>query len=445
MLEADVDEYEALDDVVASRADGSFEYTQVKFTVDEGTYFLDWDWLLEKTKRGTTKLHKWAQSLKKVRALGPLHSACLRTNRMPSPAFRAAMRGQRVDLASLDKDLRLVVENECGGATDAASFFGDFEFQSISENLDRLEARVKMELVPADILSPGWSTFRDQVRRWSIKRDEPPGGKILYHHLAQIITRQRPAPIRQDFRIPPGYGLPSLQFHQDFISRIVDPTTPVTILWGTPGRGKSTYLSYLTDELRRQGKAVVRHHYFLSGDDTSDRISYAEISHSLISQLLDRYPEAVPAQIDNTVQLHSILSAAANYFEEKGERLYVLVDGLDHVWRDYNKIDQLNFLFNQLLPLPQNVTLVVGTQRVPNGQLPTRLLSASTESDWILIPPMDTIAVHHWIDVQDKAGRLILHGEQQGAARAETVAKISTRFFQFRKATHFTSSTRSKA
>jgi hypothetical protein len=34
-----------LDDVVALRADGKFEYTQVKFTVDPDRYPLSWDWL----------------------------------------------------------------------------------------------------------------------------------------------------------------------------------------------------------------------------------------------------------------------------------------------------------------------------------------------------------------------------------------------------------------
>jgi hypothetical protein len=35
-----------LDDVVALRADGKYEYTQVKFTVDPERYALSWDWLL---------------------------------------------------------------------------------------------------------------------------------------------------------------------------------------------------------------------------------------------------------------------------------------------------------------------------------------------------------------------------------------------------------------
>ena len=430
MLEADADAFGALDDVIAARSDGTFEFTQVKFTVDAQTYHLDWDWLLAKKPKGTSMLCKWAKSLANVRALGPIHSCCLRTNRLPSDAFKAAMDGLRIDLTRLDQPLKAQVEAECGGLVEATAFLSIFEFQSLPESLDSLEARIRLELVPADILPSGWSFFREQVRRWAIRQDEPPGGRILHKHLAQIITRQRPEPIRQNFLIPPGYALPSTRFHQDFLARIADPATPATILWGTPGRGKSTYLSYLADELRKDGKPVIRHHYFLSGDDTADRISYFEISHSLIRQLIDRYPESVPSQIDDTERLQSTLASVASHFEEQGQRLNIIIDGLDHVWRDYQRVDQLNYLFNQLLPIPSNISLIVGTQRVPNGQLPTRLLANTSEDDWIALPSMDGLAVHHWIDIQDKAGRLIVRGTPCDKDREDAVAAISEAFYE---------------
>ena len=68
LIEADDTAYRALDDVVAARKDGSFEFVQVKFTVDSDRYELDWDWLLAKTSKGTSMLEKWAKSLAR---LGP--------------------------------------------------------------------------------------------------------------------------------------------------------------------------------------------------------------------------------------------------------------------------------------------------------------------------------------------------------------------------------------
>lgn len=53
----------AIDDVVACRADGLFELTQVKFAIDPANEQsrLDWPWLLRKKKRGTSMTAKVVQ------------------------------------------------------------------------------------------------------------------------------------------------------------------------------------------------------------------------------------------------------------------------------------------------------------------------------------------------------------------------------------------------
>jgi hypothetical protein len=429
-LEAVDSPYGALDDLVAARADGSYEFTQVKFTVDEGANLLDWDWLLKKKPKGTSLLAKWSKALANVRALGKVHSAELRTNRLPSDSFAAAMKGALVDVAKLDAHTRNAVDAECGGAAEAEEFFGTFAFKSGEKDLDSFEHAVKSELVPHHLDPSGWTFFRDQVRRWAMRIGEPfPDGKIKHQHLSQIITQQRSEPIRQDFRVPADYQVPSAGFDGAFRTRIADRRTPLTILWGTPGRGKSTYLSFLTDALSRAGKAVIRHHYFLSAQDTSDRISFFEISNSLVSQLFDRYPEAVVGDGGDYDQLRKNVEAAANYFAERDERFYVVIDGLDHVWRDTRKVDQLNFMFNKLLPLPNNVSLIVGTQRVDPSQLPSKLVSSAKERDWIEIPAMDQVAVHRWVQLQDDAGRVVIAGNPQGPYRQEQLDKTGVAFF----------------
>ena len=119
------------------------------------------------------------------------------------------------------------------------------------------------------------------------------------------------------------------------------------------------------------------------------------------------------------------IEVAAEYFGGKNQRLYIIIDGLDHVWRDTKKVDQLNFLFTKLLPLPQHVTLIVGTQREATQQLPAKLLSAAQTKDWIEIPAMDQIAVHNWIRQQDYSQRLSILGDPKGPYRQEQVDKIS--------------------
>lgn len=431
MLEADDTDCRALDDVVAARKDGSYEFLQIKFTVDSDRYELDWDWLLAKTKKGTSMLEKWAKSLARVAALGPIHSAGLKTNRMPSAEFAKCLKGTRVDVDLIPEEIRESVESACGGAAGAKTFFRTFDFLRGLADLDGYESYLRDQLVPTDTDSQGWLAFLHYVRHWAIYQNLPePDGHILREHVVQLITKHRPQPIRQDFIVPYGYSPPSEVFDKFIRGRIAKDDHPVTIIWGTPGRGKSTYLSYLTQELQKEGAAVTRHHYFLSAEDSSsNRISFIDISTSLMDQLNVRHPEVMAGVEQDTDKLRSAIGIAAANLAVKGQRLYIVVDGLDHVWREAQRVDQLNHLFNELLPLPPNVSLIVGTQRVPDEQLPGKLLTISNDDDWTEIPRMDEVAVHRWVVQQDKARPLILRFDPAPQRRTEMIDEIATAFF----------------
>jgi len=430
-LEADDTSYRALDDVVAARKDGSYEFVQVKFTVDSDRYELDWDWLLSKTKNGTSMLEKWAKTLARVAAMGPIHSAGLKTNRIPSAEFAKCLKGSQVDIDLLPKEIRESVESACGGAAEAKTFFRAFDFLGGLPDLDGYENYLRDQLVPTDTDSLGWLAFRHNVRRWATYKNQPePDGRILREHVVQLITKRRPQPIRQDFIVPDGYGPPSEHFDKTIRGRIGKDDKPITILWGTPGRGKSTYLSYLTQVLQKEGAAVTRHHYFLSAEDSSsNRISFNEISTSLMDQLSVRHPEAMAGVEEDANKLRSAIGIAAANLAAKGQRLYIVIDGLDHVWRDTQRVDQLNHLFNELLPLPPNASLIIGTQRVPDEQLPGKLLTIANDDDWIEIPRMDEVAVHRWVLQQDKARPLILRFNPTPQRRAEMLDEIAGAFF----------------
>src|SRR3990172_3960915 len=154
-LEADDTNSRSLDDVVAKRKDGSYEFIQVKFTVDSDSYELDWDWLLTKSEKGTSLLEKWAKACDRVAAMGPIHSASLKTNRIPSAEFAKCLKGARVDLDLLPKDIRESVENACGGAAQTQTFFRTFDFLGGLLDLDKYENYLRDQLVPTDTDSLG--------------------------------------------------------------------------------------------------------------------------------------------------------------------------------------------------------------------------------------------------------------------------------------------------
>lgn len=165
LLEADDTNYRSLDDVVAARKDGSYEFIQVKFTVDSDRYELDWDWLLAKTTSGSSMLEKWAKSLTRVAAMGPIHSASLQTNRIPSTEFAKCLKGSRVDIDLLPKEICESIENACGGAAEAKTFFRTFDFLGGLRDLDVYENYLRDQLVPTDTDSLGWLVFRHNVKR----------------------------------------------------------------------------------------------------------------------------------------------------------------------------------------------------------------------------------------------------------------------------------------
>lgn len=432
MLEADESAYRALDDVVAARKDGAFELIQVKFTVDSERYEIDWSWLLAKSDKGTSLLAKWSASLTRVAAMGRVHSAGLKTNRLPSETFSKCLRGTRVDFELIPEGLRDSVAAECGGTDAAKAFFQTFEFFGGTQDLVELESSLRDQLVPTDTDMLGWLVLQSSVRRWATFKNQPePDGRIYRVHVLHIITKKRPHPIRQDFVVPEGYAPPSEQFDEGFRRRITEDASPVTILWGTPGRGKSTYLSFLARELKEEGAAVTRHHYFLASEDsTTNRMSFIEISTSLMAQLYVQHPEAMAGVQEDFNKLREGIATAAENLAAKEQRLYIVVDGLDHVWRDTGHLQQLDHLFNELLPVPPNVSLIVGTQRVADNQLPRRLLTIAKDTDWIEIPPMDEVAVHSWVMEQDKARPLILRFDPGPERRAETMDKVASAFFK---------------
>ena len=184
--------------------------------------------------------------------------------------------------------------------------------------------------------------------------------------------------------------------------------------------------------LTKKRLPVIRHHYFLSLDDTtSDRISFSDIALSLMNQMTTRYPEAIKGLEEGPDRLRKWIEACGNYYAKKHKKFYVVIDGLDHVWREQLNIDQMNHLFSYLLPCPRNVVLLVGTQRVADEQLPARLLTYARPSSWIEIPAMDERAVDEWIRGQYRAGRLDLGEKARNRDdRKEELDKVSKAFFK---------------
>jgi len=409
-LECDDPKFAAIDDVIARRRlDGKYEVTQVKFTVDPARddLAISWEWLLQKKEGGTSLLEKWAKGLSRLLEGEELHSARLATNRRPDAAFSSCLENSRVNLSRVERTLQSRIVSQIGNETAAHRFFSTFKFDHSQPLIDDLEIKLRNRVVPADTDESGWLLFLDRAKTWATRRNEPEvDGCIRHKHLVQVLSQKRPKPISQDFKIPDGYIVPDENFDQ-LVKQRITSVTPVTVIWGSPGRGKSTYLSNLVEWLSSQEIPYIRHHYFLDlADNTGDRISYTSAAGSLIDQIRFRYRAAVGVLTDNLDSLDEWIRACGDYFQKEDKPFVVIIDGLDHVWREGRQMEQMHHLFSRLLPASPNVCCIFGTQKVSDEHLPSRLLTECPKEKWLELPLLSRRAIGLWLGWQIDGGRI---------------------------------------
>lgn len=425
-LDAEERAFRSVEDVVACRPDGLYELTQVKFTANPDTLSnsLSWAWLTENGGvRRKSLLQKWAETTLYHKKAGSLAWAALKTDRVPDTAFAKCLEGSKVDYTRIAVADKAKFAEQLGSLEAAKSFFESFEFIHSQPRLDDLEERL-WSRVASDTDRGGWALFREQVQRWSTwKREPAPDGKIKFIHLRQAFSVERSKPMPQSFLVPSTYSVPDAEFDKTFLKEITT-SDGLTVLWGPPGRGKSTYLSHCIAGIDQKSAVCIRHHYFLSLEDRSEgRFHYHAIARSLKHQL----EQAIPDLKGSSKAFGELLETVALQLEGEGRRLVVVIDGLDHVWRNHRDHEDMEILFNALLPLPSNVRLVVGTQKIASEYLPARLLNALPAEHWTELPLMSQAAVYRWLRFQDKADRLNLEMHKR-RRRGQVVQAVARAF-----------------
>lgn len=402
-FEADKEGAKGLDDLVAARRDGLRELTQVKFTVDafRPEHALSWEWLLSrKGSRGTSLLQKWSAAATEVGSTS-VYSATLLTNRRPDDEFAAHLTGAHVDYPRLHAELKSRIDTELGGTDKAQAFFSLFRFDHSFAGFESLERRVLDQLVPRHTDRDGWLNLYRNGLDWTIWKNAPaPAGRITMAVLRGVISARRPRILNQEFRIPEDYRPPDREFADHFLAELTRQPV-VRVLWGSPGQGKSTFLSFVCQRLGEVQLPFIRHHYFLDLLDSSDRLTVNAAANSLIWQMRTQHPAVSLPPDPESNDLRGCIEACGAHYGAEGKLFTVVVDGLDHVWRENDEdISPLEGLFRQLLPVPNNVSLLIGTQKIDASRLPGRLTDHVYPAQWVELPLMDLQAVHHWLEAQ---------------------------------------------
>lgn len=405
-FESDDAESKGLDDIVAERSDGTLVLYQVKFTVDplNSDYELTWDWLTKHTSAGQSLIQKWYSAWENSGAEA-VHLAALVTNRIPSREFDACLTGDKfkVDFAKISEAVKAELLKQVPAADRLEAFFKDFLFtHSHKHYLQLRETLIDRLVAKQHTTYHGWHSLLNATIDWAVLRNVPaPDGKITFKILLGELDRRRPAPLEQTFYLPPGYEPPSVVFHEQFIADRVSNPGSTSVLWGSPGQGKSTYLSYFCDELQTKKIPYIRHHYFLSLTDVSDRFTLNSVANSLMAQMENFHSQFVTGHTNSPEKLREWIEACAEGYTAIEKPFVVIIDGLDHIWRENAKdVAPLEALFKHLIPVPENCILLLGTQKVSAEQLPTLLVSHVKESDWHELPLMSQASIRKWLEEQ---------------------------------------------
>jgi len=433
--EEDNDAPQGIDDIICQRADGKTDFWQIKFTPSperEENQFT-WDWLLTrkgKTERSRSILKKLSDAVSSV-SPDKLGNVTLLTNKIPDRAMENCINGARIDYSKIDLEIQQTIIDQLGSEETATSFFSKLEIQHSEGDYHTLDRTVRSELYKHSD-DAGIDRLLNRSRQWATFTKNPPDeGWIYLHHVREILSSKRPEPIPEIFTVSPQYCLPDDKFHDDLVNQICLSKGEIITLTGKPGLGKSTYLSYLCQTLENMEIPLIRHHYFLSlSDTTEDRLSPRVVAESLLHQIQSIHREA-NADASSPENLRAAIEKCAEFYHEQNKPFVVLIDGLDHVWRDNARNKKpLDEIFRQLLPTIKNMVLLVGTQPVDDNLLPELLLNSSPKKDWTWLPAMTGNSIFEFLKYQVDSGRVHLnchqnHIEENIQSAAEKLLEVT--------------------
>ena len=438
-VRVEADDAGFLDDVVALRTDGSFIVKQVKFSThpESETDVWTWEKLLEKKKGKSGKLlqsflEKWASSLKLLRSQGSIHEASVVSNRRAAREIQITLSPDGlVDFDKIDNPaIRDKIIQQLGDEVGVRNFFAEFHFYLDRPNIENLEQSLRRRCDSLGIKEKGWLNLKNELRSWvRLRNQPPPDGAITLAAVRSAVLWYQLQSLPQQFEIPKDYVLPSQDFHTKLVRDLIVLQKGCVVLTGSPGVGKSTYLSYLFGQLGEEKIPVIRHHYFLSlSDRTVGRLDHKRVAESLMNDIQRSFPEALgdlAKKNPKPAQLYKWIDACGQYFAQQKKALVIIIDGLDYVWREKRSMQEVDKLFEHLLPAPDRIVILLGTQPLDEREVPLRLKRAAPPDQWRKLPLLDRDTVGRWI--RHHENELDLPKEQQ--ARDVVLEQLANAFF----------------
>src|SRR5260370_6992736 len=296
-VQVEADGAGALDDVVAHKRNGPNIYRQSKFSVHPDHPDDPWTWekLLKQEvstqgKKLPSLLQDWAKSLRRVSVSGQPVDAALCSNRDTADEISRAFAqddSTLVDLAKLPSQTRAEITSQLGGEESAQFFFQCFHFRVNEPDLADLEEALWWRFSRLSGTHHGWLSLKEQLRFCVCHRHHPPPARSISLPALRPAARWHELEgLTQEYTIPDDY-VPPHTFLQDFTPTVLRRRTACIVLSGSPGIGKSTFISHLYERFQAKHLPAVRHHYFLGTNHPTSgfRLDHLRAAESLMHHL----------------------------------------------------------------------------------------------------------------------------------------------------------------
>lgn len=405
----EADEFDSLDDIAILDKKKNLWLKQIKFSChsDAPSEEWTWDFLLReaKGKRGSKSslFKKWFFSWLNTKK-NKLYSnvfAELVTNRkagndiIDSTDFCKDGKGRYVNFSKFKKNHKQHFEKALKqiyptSENELNNFFESFRFLFDEPELETIWNAAERIFIEFGGLVDDWGNFKDKIRRWATIRNEPSiGGKITIEDLRNSAGWARLRSFNEKFQVPNDFVLFDDRVSQSIIYNIKKISGGVQILWGSPGAGKSTYLSYLNNKLEELKFCVLKHHYYigLNDPDFTERLKSERTKEAFKFEILRKFRRELgelSSKNPKIASLREYLQILSNYFTTHKKTLTLIIDGLDHV-TTYSDKKELKEFLEEIFPCPTGIWVILGTRLIEENVFPPCIFQSCPKRDWIEI------------------------------------------------------------
>lgn len=367
------DDAGSLDDVYVAFSD-KVEFIQAKYAVEPGEWSLD---DLLNVVRGSARslLQKWIDSWQKVRALGEPYAVTIRTRRRPDDELARLIQGDRfspdlfTSAALSDSKERILTQLSGHDEVDVRQFLSDLRFHFEDEDVEEKLLGLKQEFLALGATEKNWNALLSALRLWVRYKLPEPDGRVRVGDVRKAAQLWSPedAILPQNFPSDRNVYIMDVGRRRELERLLEERLGGYFPVRGSPGSGKSSFLSWVVGHKPSGVRHVFLHHCFLGLDDetASARLDPEQSARSLLGMIVTAaHDDLSQPEDDKPEALERALREITAALNKGGERVLVVLDGLDHIVRERD-LEAARRLLNYLpSPVPDGLFVFIGTQPV---------------------------------------------------------------------------------